>query len=210
MGRHDEAFSEIKRAQELDPLSPLLLAIGGEVCNFARRYDEVIEQCRRALELDSNFTPAHSQLARAYVGKGMYKEAEESARRPGEDPRISLLLANIYAAAGSRAEAFGILAARQNSRGRELKPTAVAGVYAWLGENNLALDWLEKAYDQRDPNLVFLNVAPNMDPLRSSPRFQSLVRRVNLPATPLSNQYQPPRHLVHSDTLVSQTSLSPR
>ena len=183
MGRHDEAVSEIQRAQGLDPLSPLLLAIGGEVCNFARRYDEAIEQCRKALELDSNFAIAHGNLAGAYIRKGMYKEAEMSARLEGGDPHISLRLACIFAAAGSRAKAVGILIARQNSKQQELDPTSVVDVYALLGENSLALDWLEKAYDQRDPYMVFMNVAPGMDPLHAEPRFQNLIRRIGLPST---------------------------
>ncbi len=188
MGRHDEAFAEIKRAQELDPLSPLLLSIGGEVCNFARRYDDVIEQCRRAIELDSNFSLAHAHLARAYLAKGMYMEAEEAARCTGDDERISLRLANIYAAAGSKAKAVRILAARRSANERELDPVAVAGITARLGEISVALDWLEKAYDQRQPDLVFLNVILNLDPLRDEPRFQALVRRVGLPAVPPSRQ----------------------
>ena len=189
MGRHDQAVSEIKRAQELDPLSPLLLAIGGEVCNYARSYDEAIEQCRKALELDSSFALARGNLANAYIEKGMYREAEKSARLEGVDPRISLRLAYIFAAAGSKAKALGILITRRRSKRQELDPTSLVDVYVCLGENSLALDWLEKAYDQRDPYMVFMNVARRVDPLRAEPRFQNLVRRVGLPATPLSSQY---------------------
>jgi serine/threonine-protein kinase len=188
MGRHEQAVSEIKRAQELDPLSPLLLAIGGEVFNFARRYDDVIDQCQKALELDSNFALAYAHLAIAYCGKGMHKEAEKFARLEGKDPQISLRLAYIYAAAGSRAKALEILAARQQSKRQKPDPLNLARVYGRMGEKNLAIDWLEKAHSQRDPYLVFLNVDARFDPLRSEPRFQEIVRRINLPATPLNGQ----------------------
>ena len=70
MGRHDEAIAEIKRAQELDPLSPLLFAIGEEIFILARRYDDVIEEAKKALELDSNYALAHGNLADGFLGKG--------------------------------------------------------------------------------------------------------------------------------------------
>ena len=184
IGRHEQAISEIKRAQELDPLSPLFLAIGGEVCNYARRFDEAIGQCQKALELDSNFALAHGNISNAYCGKGMFKEAQKYARLMGGDPHISLRLAYIYAAAGSRAKALEILTARQRSKRQEPDPLSLASVYGRMGEKNLAIDWLEKARSQHDPYLVFLNVDGEFDPLRSVPRFQAIVRGMNLPATP--------------------------
>ena len=113
----------------------------------------------------------------------MYKEAETSARSYVKDSHTSLKLACINAAAGSRAKALRILLARQHSQRQELDPGGVAEVYACLGEDSMALDWLEKAYDQRDPNMVFMNVARSMDPLHAEPRFQNLMRRMGLPST---------------------------
>ena len=185
MGRHEQALAEIKRAQELDPLSPLMLAIGGEIRLFARRYDDMILQCQKALDLDSTFTLARAHLFNAYFGKKMYAEAEKWARLAEPDTLRSLRMAYIYAATGKRADAVAILDARQRSKDAALDPIGMAIVWACLGEKTLALDWLEQALNQRDPSLVFLNVSPKLDPLRSEPRFKDLLRRVGLPATPV-------------------------
>jgi tetratricopeptide (TPR) repeat protein len=184
MGRHDQAIAEIKRAQELDPLSPLMLVVGGEVCFYAHRYDEVIEQCRKALELDSSYALAHSWLASAYAEKAMYEEAttefEKAARLFGRDPWGGLAL--VYARTGKRDEALKILGRmREQSNRGESSPVRTACLYLAVGEKQRALDWLEKAYEERDPYMAFLNVRPELDPLRSDPRFQDLVRRMNFP-----------------------------
>jgi serine/threonine protein kinase/TolB-like protein len=182
MGRHDRAIAEVKRAQELDPLSPLMLVIGGEVCIFARRYDEDIEQCRKALELDSNYALAHAYLGGAYLGKGMYKEAITEYENYARLSNRTLGLAFAYAAAGRRAEAVQILdRAREQLKPGEIPLWSVACLYIGLGENQRALNWLEKAYEERDPNMIFLKVESFLDPLRSDPRFQNLLRRMNFP-----------------------------
>jgi tetratricopeptide (TPR) repeat protein len=95
-----------------------------------------------------------------------------------------LSLARTYAAAGLRAKAKAALEqARKLSKRQEILPARIASVYARLGEIDRALDWFEKAYDRRDPYMVFLNANPALDPLRSERRFQDLVRRMNLPAS---------------------------
>jgi TolB-like protein/predicted Ser/Thr protein kinase len=197
MGRHEQAFAEIKRAQELDPLSPLMLAIGGEVYILAGRYDEAIEQCRKSLELDPNFALAHDylsaayRLSGAYRRKGMYKEyiteAEKADRLYGSTAFDSLMLeTRVYAMAGARAKALETLGqATQLSKRPEFAPWGFAHVCTSLGEKNRALDWLEKSYDQRNPNMVFLNVDHELDALHSERRFQDLVRRMNFPAPAL-------------------------
>jgi TolB-like protein/Tfp pilus assembly protein PilF len=188
MGRHEQAVAEIKIAQELDPVSPLMLAIGGEVCNHAGRYDEAIEQCLKALELDPNFALAHGNLSGAYRRKGMYKEsiteAEKSVELYGSTFDSLILQVHVYAVAGARAKALAILnQAAQRSNRPEFDTWEMAEVCAFLGETKGALDWLETAYDQRNPYLVFLNVEHDLDALHSERRFQDLVRRMNLPAT---------------------------
>jgi eukaryotic-like serine/threonine-protein kinase len=184
MGRHDQAIAEIKLAQELDPLSPLLLAIAGEVCTYARRYDEAIEQSRKALELDSNFALAHENLALGYLGKRMYEDfaAEyEKAERAYGNPG-GLRLARADALSGKRGEALKILGrVKEQSSQPGFDFSGVASVYLALGEQQKALDWLEKAYEERDPYAPFWNVNPRLDPLRSEPRFQDILRRMNFP-----------------------------
>jgi serine/threonine protein kinase len=183
IGRHEQAVAEIKRAQELDPLSPLMLAIGGEVCNYARRYDEVIEQCRKALELDSNYALAHVHLSEGYLGKGMYKEAiteaEKGARFFGSDDAL-LRLGVVYARVGERAKGLKIIDRVGQLRQKEM-PLRFALLYASLGDKQRALSCLEEAYYHREPSMVFLNVSVALSPLHSERRFQDLVRRMNFP-----------------------------
>ncbi|MEJ2007848.1 MAG: winged helix-turn-helix domain-containing protein [Acidobacteriota bacterium] len=184
MGRHEQAFAEIRRAQELDPASPLMRAIGGEVYTLAHRPGEAIEQCRKGLELDSNFGLAHRWLGMAYMEKGMYREAmaelEEADRLIGRDNALGL--ARVYAMAGRRGEAVKMLDRfdGQYKQG-EVSPVGLAAAYAALGEKQRALDWLQKAHAQRDPFMVFTRVYWAFDSLRSDPRFQELVSRMNFP-----------------------------
>jgi len=184
MGRHEQAIAEIKRAQELDPLSPLLLAIGGEVGILARRYDEAIEQSRKALELDSNYALAHQNLAASFLGKQMYEEAASeyviADRAWGYSNAPGQVLA--YAVTGKRSQALKVLKVlNEQSSQAELDSVMAVRIYLALGEKQKALDWLEKAYEEHDPFAVFWNVSPAFDPLRSDPRFQDLLRRMNFP-----------------------------
>ena len=184
MGRHDQAIAEIKRAQELDPLSPLLLSVGGRVFNLARRYDEAIEQCRKALELDSNYAVTHSNLGSSFLGKQMYEEAaaEFILADRGQGKTNSSGQALAYALTGKRGEALKILKRlREPSSRLELNSLMGATLYLALGEKQGALDWLERAYQEHDPYAPFWNVSPALDPLRSDPRFQDLLRRMNFP-----------------------------
>jgi TolB-like protein/DNA-binding winged helix-turn-helix (wHTH) protein/Tfp pilus assembly protein PilF len=184
MGRHEQAIAEIRRAQELDPVSPLMLVEGCEIYDYARRYDEAIQQCRKALELDPNLAIAHSTLGGPYLGKGMYKQAlaeiEEGYRMLGEDSSWSRTV--VYAIAGRRGEAMkeldGLL--QQYKRGTVL-PLGLAPIYAALGERQRAIDLVEEAYEQRDPNMYLLKDWRFFDPLRSDPRFQAILRRMNFP-----------------------------
>ena len=184
MGRHEQAISEITRAQQLDPVSPLMHAMGGEICNLARHYDDAIEQCRKALALDPNFGVAHFHLAFSYLGKEKYEEAmaefEESDRLIGRDPALHRTF--VYAAAGRRTKAVKALDQLwQQYRQGKISPCELASLYAVLGEKQRALDLLEQAYEQRIPVMPILKEVPEFDPLRSDPRFQDLVRRMNFP-----------------------------
>jgi hypothetical protein len=118
----------------------------------------------------------------------MYKEfiteAEKSVELYGSTFDSLILQVRVYAVAGARAKALAILnQAAQRSNRPEFDTWEMAKVCAFLGETKGALDWLETAYDQRNPYLVFLNVKHDLDALHSERRFQDLVRRMNLPAT---------------------------
>jgi TolB-like protein/Flp pilus assembly protein TadD len=184
MGRQDEAFAEIKRAEELDPVSPTIIAVGGYVFIFARRYDDAILQCRRALELNAGFPQAHFYLGWAYEQKKLYSEAiaeylksselENSAPAAGQ--------ARCYAAMGKRTEALKIVSQlRELSKQRYIPAYIIAQIYVALGDFDQAVAWLERAYEERSYGPVYLKMDPRMDPLRSDPRFQDLMRRMNFP-----------------------------
>jgi len=186
MGRHDQAIAEIKRAEELDPLSPLLFSIGEEVCTNARRYDEVIEEAKKALELDSNYGLAHENLAGGLLGKGMYKEASEEYFKTNQSwgTSNSQELALGYAFQGKRAKALEILKQlRESPRRPGLNSIFEARLClgAALCTKQEVLDWLEKAYEEHKAYAPFWNIHPAFDLIRSEPRFQNILRRMNFP-----------------------------
>src|SRR5437773_6635245 len=113
VGRNAEAIAEMKRAQNLDPLSLIISADSAELLVIAHSYDEVIEQSRKTIEMDPNFALAHNQLAQAYIQKEMYSEAiselEKAVRLSGGSPICTANLARAYAASGRRNEALKLL-----------------------------------------------------------------------------------------------------
>ncbi len=186
MGRHEEAIAEGRRALELDPLSVSIHTAVGDVLFYARRYDDAIDMYRKALELDPDFLAGHSDLARALEHSGRVDEAirsyEKAVALAGDtvaDPSIGL--ANACAVAGRRREALDVLEELKRRRDRQyVSPWGLASIYARLGETGFALEWLERAYDERDPTLVWLKVHPRFDALRAQPRFIEVLRKMGL------------------------------
>ena len=186
MGRTQEGILEILRAQELDPLSLQISAVRGDLLQLARHPDQAVEQCLTTLKLDPNFAPAHFYLGRAYEQKGMFREAVVELRKAlvlsAESTLSKAALGHAYAVAGNRTEAVRILEELLSGpKGTYVSPYSVAAIYAGLGKMDKAFFWLEQAYQQHDGDLRLLKVDPWMDPLRSDPRFQTLMRRMNFP-----------------------------
>ncbi len=184
MGKHEEAIAGARRALELDPLSLIINTSSGGRHHYACRYDQAIEQYRRTLEMDPNFGYAHWALGQAYEQKGMYEEAIAKCQRAitlsGDDPPFIATLGHTYTVAGKRSEEMKILKELKERSKREYVTTYyIAGMYAGLGQKEQAFEWLEKAYEEREVALA--KVDPWFDPLRSDPRFQSLLHRMNLP-----------------------------
>jgi serine/threonine protein kinase/tetratricopeptide (TPR) repeat protein len=184
MGRFEAAIAECKRALELDPLSlPGNATLGGIFC-FARQYDQAIEQELKTLELDPNFIPAHWYLGYAYVQKSMYKEgiAEFEKRLAISLDHTGALagLGYTYAVGGRKAEALKVLGRLKSLSNRKYVPQwSPAVVYAGIEEEkHKAFQWLERGYEER--SIYAIKVYPFFDPLRSDPRFQDLLRRMNL------------------------------
>jgi tetratricopeptide (TPR) repeat protein len=186
MGRHGEAIAELKRAHELDPLSLIINRELATAFSFAGQYDQAIEQLRKTLDMDSAFVPARSELGWAYTQKKMYEEAIAEFQKAislEKDNAFSLMgLGFTYGVSGQKEEAHKILnQLNELSKRFYVPPTFIAAVYAGLGENDRAFQWLEKAYNERDEGLIYLKSAAPWGRLSSDPRFASLVRRVGLP-----------------------------
>jgi TolB-like protein/Flp pilus assembly protein TadD len=183
MGRFEAAIAELKRAVELDPASALNNRVLGQAFYYARQYDQAIEQERKTLEFDPNFTNAHIVLGNAYLQKSMYKEATaEYEKELVIFPRSTQALSAVgYAAAvtGRRADAQKVLDKLNDlSKQKYISALYSARIYAGLGEKDKAFEWLEKGYDNREG--AGIKVDPVYDPLRSDPRFQDILRRMNL------------------------------
>jgi TolB-like protein/Tfp pilus assembly protein PilF len=186
MGRFEESFTEVKRAIRLDPTSSVIQWALGFVYWTARRYDDAIEQLGRTLEFDPGFAWAHGVRAWAYMGKCMYEAAIADAKKGSELLPGSMVLLAIrgetYAAAGIRDEAHKILdQLNERSKQQYVMPYLLAKIYAGLGRKDDAIDCLEKSYHTRAPWMVFLKVDPQLDTLRSAPRFTDLMRGMKFP-----------------------------
>jgi serine/threonine protein kinase/Flp pilus assembly protein TadD len=185
MGRFEESINEIKRAQELDPLSRIINANLGLHLYYARQYDQSIAQLQKTINVDQTFSVAHLYLGRTYIQKGMHKEAIaelQKARELSEDaPEVVSSLGYAYAAAGQRGDAQRVLEELQAlSQKRYVLPYFVAAIHTGLGDKDQAFAWLEKAYEERHPGLVLINIDPRFDSLRSDPRFGDLLRRLGV------------------------------
>jgi serine/threonine-protein kinase len=184
MGRSDEAMAQIERALELDPFNALYRALYGEDLVFVRRYDEAIAQHRKALQTSPNLPFALGSLATALYLKGMHEEslaAERSFRIAIGDREGEEALTRGYEEAGyagAMRRAAEIAAAR--SRESHTEAAGVATYYLRAGERDLAVEWLERAFVDRDPVLPYVG-QPDFDSLRDDPRFQDLLHRMNLP-----------------------------
>jgi len=186
MGRHDEAIAEIKRAQTLDPLSLIINAVAGDTYTKARQYDLAIDQLRKPIEMDKNFSRAHRYLGNVYIEKGMYNEAIAAFRTAdsvaGRGTERVDALQQAYTSGGADGywkKQLEFLKA--DSEKGALLDYAVASVYARLGDKEQAISWLEKAFRSHDPYLVYLKIDKPFDSLRSDARVMDLMRRVGLP-----------------------------
>jgi len=182
--RYDQAIAEMKKAQNLDPLSLIIDADLAELLALAHSYDESIIQSRKAIEMDPNFALAHNQLAQAYLQKHMNEDAvaelQKAVQLSGGSPTCIANLARAYVASGKRNEAEKLLRDLKNrSTPGYSHASEIAVIYASLGDTDQAMSWLQKGYEERFNPGVLLR--PGFDPLRSDPRFQDLASRVGLP-----------------------------
>jgi TolB-like protein/Flp pilus assembly protein TadD len=183
LGRYDEAIVEMKKAENLDPLSLIINADLAEMLLLAHSYDESIRQSRKTIEMDPNFALAHNQLGQAYLQKQFRDEAitelQKAVQLSAGSPTCIANLARAYAASGKRSEAAKLLNnLKKRSNSTYSHAPEIAMIYATLGDKDQAMLWVEKGYEERFNPGVLLR--PGFDPLRSEPRFQELVRRIGL------------------------------
>jgi serine/threonine protein kinase/tetratricopeptide (TPR) repeat protein len=181
--RPEEAIPQIQRALELDPLNPLFPAQYATDLELAGRYDEAMAQSRKALRTSPENPFLHWELSSLLSHKAKFEESvAEMKAYYARDREVQEALTQGYAQSGYRGamkRAADTLAAR--GRKTYVLPCDVAALYLWAGEKDQALEWLEKAFEVRDPNLPFVNLMLVFESLRNTPRFQALLRRMNLP-----------------------------
>jgi eukaryotic-like serine/threonine-protein kinase len=194
MGRHQDAIAEMERAIQLDPLSVNVNTAAAVVFYFGRQFDRAEKQAKTALELDPNFYSAHSWLADVYQATNAYEaafqERDKMASLAGNEEMRSRIAAlrRAYRAGGPTEMYREQVKQLQKEGGSSFLPTVtgpaqwgLAIAYAHLGENDRAFEQLERRFRDRGFDMLTLKTNPDLDPLRSDPRFQDLVRRVGLP-----------------------------
>jgi tetratricopeptide (TPR) repeat protein len=184
MERFDEAIACLRTASALDPLAPLYQSTIGLVQYCARRYGEAAEQFQRTLEMHPDFFHALIHLGDTYVAVGKCQEAEAVYQKVqaiiGREPWVCVGLCKLYAAWDKVEEAkkYQEELLALSKRGH-VPPAWIALTYAALRDNDEALAWLEKAYEERDPQVRHFHW-PVLDPLRADPRFQALKNKMGL------------------------------
>ena len=186
MGRFDEGFKELRLAERVDPLSPIINADLGKLHFLAHQQDQAIDRLQKALELDPGFPLAHAFLGMAYNKKGLHAQAitelEKIANVPGARPIFKATLGLVYAESGRKNDALNILNELNGPAWSQhyISPFHLAVIYVGLGEKEKAMQWLEKAQTERDPFLVYIKTDPNFDSLRGDSRFTDLLRSIGL------------------------------
>ena len=181
VGRLDEAYSEWKRAAELDPVTPLVNMGPALILLHQRQYDRAIEELQKTLELDPNYFWTHFGLGVAYLQKGEYGKAIAALDR-GSVPQFQEgYLGYAYAVSGEPEKTWKLIEELQaGSQPEHLAPYHLAMIYFGLGEKDKAFEYLDKACEQRSPQLFWIKTLPELDSVRSDPRFQAILRRMNL------------------------------
>jgi TolB-like protein/DNA-binding winged helix-turn-helix (wHTH) protein len=187
-GEIAQAVAEMQKAVQLDSLSPIYLTDLGWTYYVARQYDEAIRQYQQALNLNTDFEPAHFRLRRVYVAKGMYAKAFEEAMRSHTTPSLANPpnvkywsgLQEAYDRSGYQGVLKYDLANAAYPGRHPLAPVGWANLYLGLGDRRAALAQLRKGLAVHDPGLIYLKVDPQWDSLRPEAGFQEIERQIGL------------------------------
>jgi DNA-binding winged helix-turn-helix (wHTH) protein/TolB-like protein/tetratricopeptide (TPR) repeat protein len=182
MGEFEAANAELRKAQELDPLSRMIFEGLFENYYYWRRFDDAIQTMRALQARDPiEYAPFSWAFGNAYLAKGMYPEAEAIYRQLADRHRVdvySLRLAQVQALEGHRTEARAVLERVERKPDRSADPVSLARVHVALGETDAAIALLQRAYQERDPEVTIMKYDPNLEALSADPRFQQLVQSV--------------------------------
>src|SRR6266496_1646938 len=187
LGRFSEAEAEVRRAQKLDPLSPIVNMALPEVFTWESRYDEAIAEYKKIIALDASFPGSYGNLANLYERKHMYSEALDTMQ-----PYLSLKgqpdflseLRRIYSASGYNAVLRKELEKdlQKRTQGNYTSPVGIAASYAMLGDQQHAFEWLERGYEERTSGMQYLAVGAEFDSIRANPKFQYWLGVLGLPS----------------------------
>ena len=182
-GQLDTAIAELRRAQELAPLSAIITLDVAQALYYQGRYDEALEMSLKARELDPDFPPPLFLPGQAYERKGMYAKAitecESVIEKYGRQPQFLATLGFAYGASGKRREAEGIVNEMETSwRRHYFSPVNIALVHTALGNKDRAFFWLTKGVEARDPQMIWVRIEPQFESIHVDPRLQALFRRM--------------------------------
>jgi len=183
MGRPEEAIAMTRRAQQADPLSPVIAASLAMILYLARHYDEAARMLQRAQEIDPDHFLPHLRMGLVRLQQEGYPEAirelQTAARLANHSTETLAALGTGYAMAGMSGEAHRIVAQLQASQAEHyVLPYNIAKIYAAARDKDKSFEWLERAYQEGDPDLIELNSEPLFDRLRGEPKFSELMRRI--------------------------------
>ncbi|MGB3861399.1 MAG: protein kinase [Candidatus Aminicenantaceae bacterium] len=185
IGRHDVSIQQARLALELDPLSSMISTALGVSLYFGGEYDQAIQQYQRTLTVTPNFQRAIYWLGFGYIKKEMYREGIEQFKLVFDLSGDSVDLAALgyaYAVAGQRNEAEEVLRQLEKlATQRYVSPVDLAMLHVGLDNNEQAIEYLEIAYEEHADRMSWIKVNPVFDPLRSDPRFQAILQRMNFP-----------------------------
>jgi tetratricopeptide (TPR) repeat protein len=185
MARQEESFVQVRHAQELDPLSLDINTGVGRVFYLSCHYDRSVDAYRKVIDLDPYWARAYTRLGTTYAAEGAFADAlrefGESERLAGADPYLDGLVGYAQARSGNTRKARELLEQlNRRSRTENVPAYSMAIICIGLGERDQALEWLDKASQDRSTYLVYAKADPLLDPVRSDPRFAALLHRMGL------------------------------